>query len=63
MASYTDGIGQDKILGTAWGAYNGITHYLDHVQTYKSGDVKFDSIMSGTGNKLATEALNYLIKL
>lgn len=63
MLSYNEGIGQDKILGTAWGAYNGITHYLDHVQTYKSGDVKFDSIISGTGNKIATEALNFLIKL
>jgi phage/plasmid-like protein (TIGR03299 family) len=61
--AYQTGVGQDAILGTAWGAYNGITHYLDHSQNYKSGDVKFDSIISGAGYKIATNALNALVKL
>lgn len=60
---YQEGVGQSSIIGTAWGAYNGITHYLDHTQSYKSGDVKFDSIMSGAGYKVATNALNLLMKM
>ncbi len=63
MASYFDGIGQDKIIGTAWGAYNGITHYLDHVQKYRTGDVKFDSLMNGASSKIAESAFQQLITL
>jgi phage/plasmid-like protein (TIGR03299 family) len=63
MASYFSGIGQSKIIGTAWGAYNGITHYLDHVQSYKSGDVKLDSLLDGASAKLQNEAFAKLIAL
>lgn len=63
MKSYFEGIGQEKVLGTAWGAFNGITHYLDHVQKYKSGDVKFDSILSGASCKVADKAFNLLLAL
>lgn len=63
MTSYFSGVGQNQIIGTAWGAYNGITHYLDHVQTYKSGDVKFDSLMDGASSKIANEAFQQLMAL
>lgn len=63
MASYFSGIGQNKIMGTAWGAYNGITHYLDHVQSYKSGDVKLDSLMDGASSKIANTAFADLMAL
>lgn len=63
MKSYFEGIGQDKIVGTAWGAYNGITHYLSHIKSYKTGDVKLDSLMSGESNRIANEAFAQLIKL
>lgn len=63
MASYFSGVGQNKIIGTAWGAYNGITHYLDHIQNYKSGDVKFDSLMDGASAKIQNEAFQMLISL
>lgn len=63
MASYFSGVGQNKIIGTAWGAYNGITHYLDHVQSYKTGDVKFDSLMNGASAKVANDAFGKLIAL
>ncbi len=63
MASYFSGVGQNQIIGTAWGAYNGITHYLDHVQKYKSGDVKFDSLMNGASAGIASEAFAQLIAL
>lgn len=61
--SYQEGVGQNAILGTAWGAYNGITHYLGHVKSYKTGDVKFDSLMDGSSAKLANEAFQKLILL
>lgn len=63
MASYFGGVGQSKIIGTAWGAYNGITHYLDHVRTYKTGDVKFDALMDGASAKVANDAFAQLIAL
>lgn len=63
MTSYFEGVGQDKILGTAWGAYNGITHYLSHIKNYKTGDVKLDSLMAGESTKIANEAFKQLIKL
>ena len=31
LNSYYTGIGQDKILGTAWGVLNGFTHYTLHI--------------------------------
>jgi phage/plasmid-like protein (TIGR03299 family) len=63
MASYFEGVGQSQIIGTAWGAYNGVTHYLDHVQTYRTGDVKFDSLMDGASAKVQNEAFAKLIAL
>lgn len=63
MESYFSGVGQGRILGTAWGAYNGITHYLSHVKNYKTGDVKLDSIMNGESTKIANDAFQRLIKL
>lgn len=63
MECYFTGVGQSQIIGTAWGAYNGITHYLDHIQKYKSGDVKFDSIMNGTSFRIQNEAFEKLILL
>lgn len=63
LDSYFTGIGQNQIIGTAWGAYNGVTHYLDHVQKYKTGDVKFDSLMDGASAKIQNEAFALLMAL
>lgn len=64
MNSYFTGIGQEKILGTAWGVYNGITHYLSHEKEYKSQDVKFENLlMDGASTKVNDKALELLISL
>jgi len=63
MASYFSGVGQNKILGTAFGAYNGITHYLDHVKSYKDSSSKLESLMDGASSKMADKAFNFLMKL
>lgn len=61
--SYQTGVGQAANLGTAWGVYNGVTHYLAHNQNYQSGDARFDSLMNGTSAKKAQEAFDLLIAL
>ncbi len=64
MGSYFAGVGQSKIIGTAWGVYNGITHYTSHVKEYKDASVKFENLlMDGAGAKLNDKALELLIAL
>ena len=61
--SYQEGVGQEKILGTAWGVYNGITYYLDHIKGYKNADKKFESITDGGSAQITQVLLEQLIKL
>lgn len=63
LASYYTGVGQNKIIGSAWGVYNGITHYLDHVKTYKSNDVRLEAVMNGVSARMQQEAFAQLIAL
>ena len=63
MQSYFAGVGQSKIIGTAWGVYNGITHYLDHVKSYKTASSNLESIMSGESSNVANEATKMLLAL
>lgn len=63
MLSYHTGIGQREIMGTAWGVFNGITHYLDHEKSYKDASVKFESVINGASAQVAEKALNMLVKL
>ena len=50
-------------LGTAWGAYNGITYYLDHVKGYKDDTKKFNAITEGYSANITQSAMEALIKL
>ena len=63
FASYNTGIGQSAIMGTAWGAYNGITHYLDHQRSYKDNKVKFENILFGKSAEITQKAFNELVKI
>jgi phage/plasmid-like protein (TIGR03299 family) len=63
FASYNTGIGQADIMGTAWGAYNGITHYLDHQRSYKDEKVKFENILFGRTAEVTQKAFNALVKI
>lgn len=58
--SYNTGIGQNEIMGTGWGLYNGITHYLDHKE-YSSDDIKFNSIISGDAAIKSNKALELIL--
>ena len=57
---YLNGIGQNEILGTAWGAYNAITGYYSNVKK-QEGEKRMDNLIFG-GDRLATsKALNLVI--
>ncbi len=62
--SYMGGIGQEKVLGTAWGALNGLTHFLSHEKEYKDADTKFENLlMDGASSKVADKALELLLAM
>jgi phage/plasmid-like protein (TIGR03299 family) len=64
LNSYYTGIGQEKIVGTAWGVLNGVTHYTSHVKNYKDADTKFDNlVLEGASYKLVNEAMDMLLAM
>lgn len=60
---YNAGVGQESIVGTAWGVFNGITHYLSHEKNYKTEESKFNSLLLGSGDsqKMTKRAFDVLI--
>lgn len=59
---YNVGIGQDKIVGTAWGVFNAMTHYLSHEKNYKNEESKFNSLlMGGESEKLIKKSFDLLM--
>jgi phage/plasmid-like protein (TIGR03299 family) len=63
LECYFAGVGQEKIVGTAWGAINGITFYLDHVKSYRNEATKFENIIGGSSTTIATKATELLLAL
>lgn len=64
LNSYYTGVGQEGIVGTAWGVLNGITHYTSHVKNYKDADTKFDNLLSdGASSKLVDKTFAELMAL
>ena len=58
---YENGVAQEHILGTAWGAYNAITGYYCNVKK-QEGEKRMDNLVFG-GDRLAmTRALNEIIE-
>lgn len=54
---YLDGIGQQHIAGTAWGAYNAITGFYSNVANLE-GERRMDSLLYGSANRNMSKALN-----
>jgi phage/plasmid-like protein (TIGR03299 family) len=46
-SDYLTGVGQSGIIGTAYGLFNGITHYLDHTARTKDAESRFISSFGG----------------
>ena len=53
---YLNGIGQNEILGTAWGAYNAVTGYYSNVVEMEP-QKRMDSLTWGTANRTMNIAL------
>lgn len=53
---YHTGAGQDRIMGTAWGAYNAVTGYYSNVDN-TTGEKRMDSLCYGGANKAMNTAL------
>lgn len=55
------GVGQERIRGTKWGAYNAISGYIQNVKKYSSNESAFTSIIEGAAATSRQKAFNYLI--
>lgn len=62
-SAYYTGIGQNAILGTGWGLYNGITHYLSHDKKYHDADSKFKALIDGQSQRIAEQALTAIMAM
>lgn len=57
---YMDGIGQQHIAGTAWGAYNAVTGYYCNVANLE-GEKRFGSLLYGGANNNMVKAMNQVL--
>lgn len=53
---YFNGIGQNEIIGTAWGAANAISGYYSNVDTSSSNDKRMDSLLYGDRSRNIVKA-------
>lgn len=53
---YFNGVAQQNIIGTAWGAYNAITGYYANVNNF-DGAKRMDGLLYGTANNVMSKAL------
>lgn len=53
---YMDGIGQQEIAGTAWGAYNAVTGFYSNVANLE-GAKRMDSLLYGNANNMMQKAI------
>lgn len=59
---YESGVGQDGILGTKWGFYNGVTGWTDH-KKYDDVEKAFKNSMFGRGEAFKAKALNLALTI
>ena len=62
-AYYFTGIGQEDIVGSAWGVYNGVTGYLQNSKDYKDEESKFKNTFLTTGTDVRNRAIVQLLSL
>jgi Domain of unknown function (DUF932) len=65
-ATYLRSENLEGIRGTAWGAFNAVTEYLDHGVEYKGrvaepGDVRAESSLFGTAKETKDRAIEALL--
>ncbi len=70
-ANYLESPTVDGVRGTAWGAYAGLTEYVDHLAIYRAGkrsgrdalDVRAESLIEGSGYEAKARGLRALTVL
>lgn len=56
--SYHNGIAQENIIGTMYGAINGIVHYFQNLKTYRDEEQKMSSMfLGGTDSRVISKAV------
>lgn len=60
---YETGAGAEMTRGTAWGAYNAITEYVDHFAKYRSDNTKLNGLWFGDAGDLKIRALERALEL
>ena len=53
---YFNGVAQENIIGTGWGAYNAITGYFSNVANL-NGEKRMDSLLWNNGNRVTQTAI------
>lgn len=63
-AAYHGGVGQENIVGTAYGALQGVSHFFSHDKSYGNGSAgKFTNLMETTAKLKIQQAFNFLDNL
>lgn len=58
LKAYHTGVGQEGIIGSAWGVYNGITCYLQNHQTIKNQEDHFKKSFMGKDDIVRQKAMS-----
>lgn len=58
---YHDGIAQQQIAGTSYGAYNAVTGYFSNVKEYKNDEVRLKNTVFEGDFNIGVKALNYAV--
>jgi phage/plasmid-like protein (TIGR03299 family) len=58
-----DNFERDPARGTAWGAYNAVSQYVDHQAKYKTPENRLHSVWFGSGDDLKQEAYSAALAL
>jgi phage/plasmid-like protein (TIGR03299 family) len=58
-----DNFERDPARGTAWGAYNAVSQYVDHQANYKTPENRLNSVWFGSGDDLKQEAYSAALAL
>lgn len=60
---YTEGVGQEKIIGTGYGLMQGVTYFTSHLKDYKDDSVQLASIIEGQAAKFNSQAKKLILAL
>jgi phage/plasmid-like protein (TIGR03299 family) len=62
MQIYREGVGQQSIAGTAWGAVNAVTRYLDHETSARSSEARIRKSWIQGGTLIKQRAMELALK-